>query len=325
MRLEIDMLDVSNGDAIVVREFNPQTGQEWVGVIDGGQTEEDGEKVVEHISRYTRQKWINDVLCSHPDGDHIGGLFTVVKKIRVGRLWVHDPTGHIDMSQVRAGLRWRHDAAAGKVEKSMRQCADFIELVDSRRIPRGEPFAGVTVGRLFILGPTRNYYRELLTEFSKIEGVFIEDERADEESVFVRMSESANPDAVIDEDDTTSAENNSSVISRIIYDGMTLLFTGDASVQALERAIVPYGVRDIDWLDAPHHGSKHNVNSQILDRLMPQVAYFSARGTRKHPSQAVINSLKRRGCTCFSTHKSGGLLYGLTAAPRPNWGPAEPL
>jgi len=39
MGLEIDMLDVSNGDAIIIREVNPSTGQEWVGVIDGGQTD----------------------------------------------------------------------------------------------------------------------------------------------------------------------------------------------------------------------------------------------------------------------------------------------
>lgn len=107
MSLEIDMLDVSNGDAIVIREVNASTGQEWVGVIDGGQTDEDGDKVVQHVRRYTTQKWINDVICTHPDGDHIGGLFTVVKKIKVGRVWIHDPRNHIDLNLVRASLQWR--------------------------------------------------------------------------------------------------------------------------------------------------------------------------------------------------------------------------
>ena len=103
------------------------------------------------------------------------------------------------------------------------------------------------------------------------------------------------------------------------------LFTGDAGVPALERAITPYGVRNVTWLDVPHHGSKHNINSGVLDTLLPDVAYFSARGTRKHPSVAVINALKRRGCICFSTHKNGNLLYALDAGQRHGWGPAVPL
>ena len=217
-------------------------------------------------------------------------------------------------------------AAALKIEKSMRQCADFLDLVDASRVPRSEPFTGVIAGRLAVLGPTRQYYRELLAEFSKIEGVFVENERLDDDDSVVKLTESErNPDAVIDEDDTTSAENNSSVIGLLVYDGKKLLFTGDAGVQALERAFQVTDIRNIDWLDVPHHGSKHNVNSSVLDRLMPNVAYFSAKGTRKHPSRAVINALKRRHCTCYSTHRSRGLHHHIMAEPRPGWVPAELL
>ncbi len=123
-------------------------------------------------------------------------------------------------------------AAALKIEKSMRQCADFLDLVDASRVPRSEPFTGVIAGRLAVLGPTRQYYRELLAEFSKIEGVFVENERLDDDDSVVKLTESErNPDAVIDEDDTTSAENNSSVIGLLVYDGKKLLFTGDAGVR----------------------------------------------------------------------------------------------
>jgi beta-lactamase superfamily II metal-dependent hydrolase len=325
MSLEIDMLDVSNGDAIVVRELDPLTGREWVGVIDGGETDEDGDKVVEHVRRHTTQEWIDDMVCTHPDADHIGGLSRVVTRLPVGRVWIHDPTNHIDLRRVRASLQRRPGSAARKIERSMQQCTDFLDLLDRRRIPRSEPFAGMTAGRLTVLGPTRDYYRELLTQFEKIEGVFVENERADEESDWIKLSESANPDAVIDEDDTTSAENNSSVISVLLHGSKTLLFTGDAGVQAFDRAVIPPWFTGVDWLDVPHHGSKHNVNSRVLDWLMPMVAYFSAKGTRKHPSRAVINALKRRGCQCFSTHRSGGLLYSLGGRVRPGWGPAEPL
>ena len=95
---------------------------------------------------------------------------------------------------------------------------------------------------------TREFYRELLNQFSKIEGVFVENERADDEDFLVKLSEAASdPDVIIDEDDTTSAENNSSVFSSIVYEGRMLLFTGDAGVDALSRVISAYDIRDIDW------------------------------------------------------------------------------
>jgi beta-lactamase superfamily II metal-dependent hydrolase len=324
MSLEIDMIDVSNGDAIIVRYVGNDGRTEWVGLIDGGETESDSMKVVQHVRRYTMKGQIDDVICSHPDSDHIGGLPTVVRNIGVSRVWIHDPARHIDMSAVRWHWRHSYSHAARKIEKSMQQCSDFLDLLDRLRIARYEPFAGQEIGLLQVLGPTQRYYEELLQQFDKLEGVFVEDERADE-PVYMSLSESVNPDAVIDEDNDTSAENNSSVISQIVYNGSTLLFTGDSGVPALDRAIIPYGVRNVKWLDMPHHGSKHNVNSGVLNRLMPDVAYFSAKGTRKHPSVAVINSLKRRGCTCYSTHKSGSLVYPLGVGLRQGWVPAVPL
>jgi beta-lactamase superfamily II metal-dependent hydrolase len=83
MSLEIDMIDVSNGDAIIVRYVGNDGRTEWVGLIDGGETESDGMKVVQHVRRYTMKEQIDDVICSHPDSDHIGGLPTVVRNIGV--------------------------------------------------------------------------------------------------------------------------------------------------------------------------------------------------------------------------------------------------
>jgi hypothetical protein len=177
--LEIDMLDVSNGDAIVVRHVGDY-GVEWVGLIDGGETEDDGMKVVRHVRRYTVKEEINDVICSHSDSDHIGGLPTVVRNIGVGRVWIHDPARHIDLGAVR--WRWQHSysTAARKIEKSMQQCSDFLDLADRLRIPRIEPFAGQMAGLFQVLGPSQRYYKELLQQFDKLEGVFVEDERTEE-------------------------------------------------------------------------------------------------------------------------------------------------
>jgi len=298
--LEIDMLRVSNGDAFVIRCVNPVTLAEWVAVIDGGETDADGEEVVKHVRNYTRKKEVDDLICTHPDADHIGGLSAVVRNVVVRRAWVHDPGQHVNfLNLTRRLLAQPRSRAAQKIYRSMEQCASFLALLDRRGVPRYEPFAGAWAGCLEILGPTRDYYRALLQHFDDLKGVFVEDDRAEryDEAVENRLAE-ANPDSVIDEDNETSAENNSSVICRLTYGEDTYLFTGDAGVTALQLAIDTYKVANIRWLDAPHHGSKHNICSSLLDILMPRLAYFSARGTRKHPSRAVINALKRRGCLC---------------------------
>lgn len=327
MGFEIDMLDVSVGDAFVLRHVNDYTGREWVGVIDGGMTDDDGSLVVQHVRRYTAKQAIDDLLCTHPDGDHIGGLSYVVRNCAVGRAWVHDPTRHIDLLRLSSrlkGVPWPHSSAAAKITKSMDQCCSFLRLLDSRRIPRSEPFAGQTAGLLHVLGPRQSYYEELLRDFEDLDGVFVEEDRAErEEPVYLSMAES---EETLNEDNTTSAENNSSVISRFQIDGRTYVFTGDAGVPSLERAFADYDVRNIDWLDVPHHGSKHNLSSGLLDRLMPTTAFISARGTRKHPSRAVINALKNRNCLVYSTHRNGTLNHHHGwIGPRPGWGPAEPL
>lgn len=326
MGFDIDMIDVSNGDAIVVRHDDPLTGAEWVGLIDGGQTDDDGEKVVWHILAYTRSRKIDDLICTHPDSDHIGGLSRVASKLSVGRAWVHDPGRHVDFNMLKRSLSLKsYLSPARKIYKSMAQCSDFLSLLDLFQIPRMEPFAGSRAGLFEILGPTEWYYQELLRQFQDLDGIFVEDEREDAAKSDESYRETIDPDSIINENNMTSAENNSSVICRIIRGGDEYLFTGDASVPALEYALGFGGVGNVRWLDVPHHGSKHNVCSSLLDRLMPQVAYISAKGTRKHPSQAVINALKRRGCKCYGTFRTGTIGHGDSWSSRPGWSPAEPL
>jgi beta-lactamase superfamily II metal-dependent hydrolase len=326
MGFDIDMIAVSNGDAIVVRHDDPLTGAEWVGLVDGGQTDDDGEKVVQHVLAFTRSRKIDDLICTHPDSDHIGGLPRVVKRIPVGRAWIHDPGQHIDFDMLKRSLMSRTWLSpARKIYKSMTQCSDFLSLIDGYQIPRMEPFAGRQAGPFQFLGPTEWYYQELLRQFQDLDGVFIEEERSEVTKSDESYRETMDPDSVINEDNTTSAENNSSVISRIVLDGYAYLFTGDAGVPALERALAYGGAGNVRWLDVPHHGSKHNICSSLLDRLRPQVAYISAKGTRKHPSRAVINALKRRGCTCYGTFQTGTVSHGDSGLARPGWSLAVPL
>lgn len=61
-------------------------------------------------------------------------------------------------------------------------------------------------------------------------------------------------------------------------------------------------------IKVPHHGSKHNLTSVLIDKLAPCCAIISAKGSRKHPSRGIVHCLSNH-CNVYSTHKSGTLIH----------------
>ena len=94
---EIDFLDVNekeSGDAIPLRyKIGTETR---IHVTDGG-FQKTGDKVVEHINEYYDEPdTIDAVIVSHPDGDHAGGLRTVLENFEVSELWMLRPWDYVD-------------------------------------------------------------------------------------------------------------------------------------------------------------------------------------------------------------------------------------
>lgn len=69
-------------------------------------------------------------------------------------------------------------------------------------------------------------------------------------------------------------------------------------------------------IKVPHHGSKHNLTSDLIDKLAPSCAIISAKGTQKHPSRGVVHCLSYH-CNVYSTHKSGNLVHTSSAVNKP--------
>jgi competence protein ComEC len=83
---QVDVLDVGHGDAAVV--FAPEGG---VVLIDGGDRSEYrdyGESVVVPFLLAHGVSRIDAIISTHPDRDHIGGLFTVLRTFPVGRVYL---------------------------------------------------------------------------------------------------------------------------------------------------------------------------------------------------------------------------------------------
>ena len=143
----------------------------------------------------------------------------------------------------------------------------------------------------------------------------------------------------LDDEDTTSAKNNTSVITQLVVDGSRLLFTGDAGITALSHAVdnmvcFPQ-TAELRLMQIPHHGSRRNLGPTILNRLvglplpygftrnLSAVASTAWYGGPKHPHKAVMNALTHRGANVLAT-KGETTRYANNAPNRIGWNAVTP-
>ena len=96
---EVDFLtagESQSGDAISLRY--ERDGNTFVHVVDGG-FQDDGPNVLDHLRKYYGGTAVSHVVLTHPDGDHAGGLRTVLEECSVasgGGLWMLRPWLYAD-------------------------------------------------------------------------------------------------------------------------------------------------------------------------------------------------------------------------------------
>jgi beta-lactamase superfamily II metal-dependent hydrolase len=348
MGFEIDFLPVGgggkSGDAIALRFGNllpdspypglyPSPTDQTVVVVDGGYLEV-GPELVKHIKTYYGTDVIDLVVSTHPDGDHVNGLRTVLEEMVVRELFLHRPWLHMPEPSQRGTLRGCLNGAWL-----------LEELATNKGIRVTEPFTGVSRfnGALTVVGPTRSYYESLIPEFrcfappQPAESALQEALRRVAE-LARRMAETFDVET-LDDSGTTSAENLSGVILYLALDGQQLLLTADTGMPSLTLAAdymegLSLTGRPLNFMQVPHHGSKRNVGPMILDRLPgakntqppgSSAAVVSAApdGAPKHPAKKVTNAFMRRGASVVVT-RGNPVRYSEHAPDRLNWGPVAP-
>ena len=87
-------------------------------------------------------------------------------------------------------------------------------------------------------------------------------------------------------------DNESSIISLLSYGKFSMLFTGDAGVETLNK-LQSYIPKDITVLKVGHHGASGVINKELSDYLNPKYSIIST-GENKfgHPSPYTIGILK---------------------------------
>lgn len=99
--------------------------------------------------------------------------------------------------------------------------------------------------------------------------------------------------------------NNSSILLRVEYGEVSLLFTGDLEEQAEKIILRQVNHEDLnaDILKVGHHGSETSTSDEFLEVINPKVAVISVGKDNKynHPSLKVIDKLMKKGITFYRT------------------------
>lgn len=324
MEYDVNILNVGDADAIVINYCDEERW--WTAVVDAGNVG-DAAEVKRHIKHVNGNTYfIDHAFCTHPDRDHKGGFFGLLedRKVVINNFHmmnavdslIHDPrrfANGVDLAEAAKKL-YNHPTDATK---------NLIDLINAKGCYlNGQPILGNDVAGmpLKFIGPEKNYFKdaayEMALDFHELEpdadeDLYDEDEVLSDEDAI----------SVMDVEMEVSATNKSSMILLFHPDNRKFLLTGDACSASIRQAINTF--RDAITgctLKVPHHGSKHNMNTEVIDLLSPVSAVISCKGTKKHPSSAVVYWLSHY-CNVYSTAKSGTLTY--QSAPVTN--PAVPL
>lgn len=339
---QIEMIVVDDADAFVVYYVTDDKKEHLV-LIDAGRYG-NGERVLNHLNKHYEGIPVELAIVTHPDEDHFGGFIYLLEQIRdhsenavpIRRFWINDPRNHFSKKDVKGKINQKElDERLKSVY--MVDGKNLLELIESLKICHDEVFA-ITLLKLKVDSKGNRYLKSVGCKPSDQEGFTVLGplcryyEKQSEDFRYngvVRIKETKEEDEILDEPDfvqtddcysrvlddaynDTSCHNKSSLIILFQpYEGRKYLFTGDASVDSFNAMRKSHQklCKDVYWMKVPHHGSKHNLNTDWIRFFNPQIAYISTAKIGKFLNQCTINALKKNGCKIVSTHLNQDATY----------------
>ena len=332
---EIDFLEVSprSGDAITIRYSRDNIIS--IHVVDAG-FQKDGEMVVEHIKKYYNDpKFVDHVVATHNDRDHCGGLKEVLKYFEIGSLWMLRPWIYAEHLLPFFRNYNSSDRLASKLRDTYSNLAVLEEICLTKGVMICEPFFGKNIGEFKVLSPSFDLFGEMVLESEKtpphVEANSVSIIHSSLKGVVNWVKAEWGQEHF--PENGTSCENEMSIVQWANFNGIDIILTGDAGRKALTDVVANSGyaglklpLHDGSKIQVPHHGSRRNVSTNLLDdllgtRLPTRIssentkvsAYVCAAGKDKeHPKNAVVRGFMHRGakvittknCRCIWTHSS---------------------
>lgn len=342
--VEIDFLAVEtakSGDAITVRYS--VNGTTVVHVIDGGFLDT-GDKVVEHLKTHYQTTYVDHVVLTHTDQDHVNGLRKVLEQCTVGCLWMNRPWLYADQLIDRFETYNSVEALRRRLRTVYEAAASLEELAQDKGVPIGAPLQGTSIGSFTVIAPSKSRYLDLIVESDKTPAAVDEAKSMGLGELFAKaLKSAANLVKAVWAHEYfpvagTSSENEMSVVQYANICEKRILLTGDTGRDGLTEAAayapnVGLNLPGLWMFQVPHHGGRHNINTEVLDvwlgeRLPTPASTYSfnalcssAKADEHHPKKSVIRAIHHRGGHFAATEGQNlclahGINRGWSAVPQ---------
>ena len=105
-------------------------------------------------------------------------------------------------------------------------------------------------------------------------------------------------------------KNDDSLVLKLSYGEMDILFTGDIETNAETRLIVSRQDLRSEVLKVPHHGSRSSSSAMFLDTVQPRYAIFSLGKDNRYqlPHSEVVARYRERDCVQLRTDQLGAII-----------------
>ena len=329
MRYEIDFIatkeNKGNADAIC---FRYEKDGKFINVVYDGGSKVLANKLIKHLEEfYFKNEYypkIDYLICSHPDQDHASGLIEVIEKFEIDKIMMNIPWNYIDdiWDNVNDG-RISKESLEKRLKDDYPYVVEIEKLAKEKGIEIIEGFEDKQINEnLKILSPSKEFFIELLKKSKKTEYL---DESNYKSNIYTESAKSTISNWIkelwskdsLKEDVETSEENEMSIVLLGDMEENKFLLTGDVGLKGLEKAIekgniIGIPLTEINFYQIPHHGSRHNLSSSIMNKMvgnivsegikLKKVAYASVAYGSDHPRKAVVNAFIRRGVQVYKTN-----------------------
>lgn len=319
-QIEIDILDSDSdgsADAIAIRYGDIDNNDFKVIIIDAG-FKKTGENLVTLIENTYGTKKVDLAICTHSDQDHASGFPEILSGLNVVKMWLNLPWEHSeDLIDHAIDGRITINSLSEDFKKKYPYLNNIVVSAEENKTPlyqlnRNRIFDN---GVLSVLSPTDTFYKELLKDSKKTKLASVTESQIETEKTL---------------GGETEPENEMSGIILFEYADNKHLFTGDAGLRAFEEVFAycdsnNINLDDLTMFQVPHHGSRKNIDKNVLDKIKAKFAYISASDKDKHhPHPLVIEALHEYSFEIYST-EGKNLLHTYNIQLRPNYFPAKKI
>lgn len=342
MAFEIDLLPVGSekksGDCIALRFGDLENGcqNQTVIIVDGGYGCTWKDTLKPHLQKYYNCEYdgklhIDLVVLSHPDQDHVSGLVEMANDddVEIGCVMMHRPWKELTPSWFKDGRITKESLKSklGDVFEKAKELDDATSTAVPAHLELGT--YDLNNAKITILGPSKEFYKTCIANCEKTPK---QSEKVDDLAQTQGTNGKIEFEPYLrgfikwyDDNENTSPINESSLIILFQYEGTKVLLTGDAGKNGLSQAIIyakrkGISLNNCTIVKMPHHGSRKNINPEILDVLKGSEYFFfscASDDEGHHPSMRLINLMIEKGMDNYQT--GGAILHWGVDAPCRGW------